>query len=319
MRRIVGSIALLAMLMGAAIVPAHAERAITCRYNPDTARVEIELADGTVGIRREGNGIFFKRRYDGEYRSCDGATVNNTDRIVFSTTNSETDILFEVDMSNGKFAPGKTKESSGASEIEIVANYVGGGDSMFGLVGTPSADRIYIGSNGTKVNGDDDVDIEVNRAGFQSVEAIGGDDFVTMSGGSGTGDAAPAPGYNGHELDGGFGNDVLIGGPGWNYLYGQAGDDELNSKGGEDFVNGGIGADDIYGMKGSDVGLYGDEGDDHIEGGLGDDSLSGGIGNDHLDGDDGDDYCNGGLGMNTHEDCETYEESPLIASPRAGA
>lgn len=301
----------LAAASSVAIPAAEAERYITCRHNSETARVDIDLSQGTVGIRRNEDAIYFKRRYDGEYKSCDGATVHNTDRIVFTTNNTETDVLFQVDLSHGSFTPGKTEENSGASEIEIVANYSGGGDAMFGLIGTPLSDEFYMGSKGTKINGDDDIDIDVNKAGFQAVHTLSGDDFATMSGGSGTGGPVPAGSHNWNRLEGGLGNDVLIGGPGLNEMLGQADRDRLIAKGGRDFVNGGLGADRIFGKKGSDIGLYGDEGDDHIEGGDGDDLLSGQLGNDHLDGDDGKDECDGGLGMNTHEDCETYKESPI--------
>ncbi|MDQ4143670.1 MAG: hypothetical protein M3198_07980 [Actinomycetota bacterium] len=313
MRRALSAVTFSVLLLGLVVPVARAGAQATCEHHQRTGRVEIHLRDGYARIKRNDARIQFSAIGTGGYQSCDGATIHDTDRIVFSTTNRETDVSFRVDQSNGRFAPGRTKEDSGASEIEIVANYAPNGDALFDLAGTPRSDTIHMGSRGIKVNKDADLDIKVDDdVGFYQVESGSGNDFVSMNGGSGTGRPVPAADYNGNNLEGGPGADVLIGGPGTNFMDGEDGVDRLVGKLGRDALAGGLDNDGVFGGKGSDYVLSGGDGDDNVEGGEGDDQLYGETGNDHLDGDAGEDVCDGGPGMNTHEECETYEESPLL-------
>lgn len=305
MRRASSILALSALFIGLLAPASRAGADATCTHNPLSGRVDITLQDGYVRIRRSGPAIQFEAVGTSGYQPCGGATVHNTDRIVF-TDSAEYDRHFKVDQSNGRFEPGMTEEAAGTSEIEIFAHFAGNDyESQFVLVGTPASERIYMGEKGVKVNRDDDLDIEVDGVGFQDVEGIGGDDFITQSGGNGTGDAVPNGGFFGNSLSGGAGNDVLIGGPGLNMLGGGTDRDKLVGKGGRDSASGGPGADRIFGKKGADSTLIGDDGNDHIEGGQGDDFLRGEAGDDHLDGDAGQDACDGGPGTDTKEDCET--------------
>ncbi|MDQ3955380.1 MAG: hypothetical protein M3285_07515 [Actinomycetota bacterium] len=305
MRRAPGILALSVFLSGLIVPVSRAGADATCTHDPLTGRVDITLQEGFVRIRRSGADIQFKAVGTSGYQSCGDATVHNTDRIVF-TDSAEYDRYFGVDQSNGRFAPGMTEEASGRSEIEIFAHFAGDDyESMFLLVGTPASERIYMGGRGVKINRDDDLDIEVDGVGFQDVQGLGGDDFVTMSGGRGTGAAVPHGGFFGNTLDGGAGNDELIGGPGLNTLDGGSGHDRLVGKDGRDTATGGPGSDRIFGKKGSDNTLNGNDGNDHIEGNQGDDFLRGEDGNDHLDGDAGNDDCDPGPGTDTKEDCET--------------
>jgi Ca2+-binding RTX toxin-like protein len=305
LRRVLGVLVLTALGVGLTVSSSQAGAEATCTHDPVTGRVDVTLHEGFVRIRRSGASIQFQGFETGGYQPCGGATVHNTDRIVF-TDMAENDRHFGVDQSNGRFGPGMTAEDSGESEIEIFAHYSGHDyESMFLLVGTPGSDDIYMGAAGITVNRDSDIDIEVDGAGFQDADALAGNDFVSLSGGNGTGSPVKDGGFFGNTLSGGAGNDVLIGGPGLNTLGGGTDRDRLVGKGGRDSASGGPGADEIYGKKGPDNTLSGDEGNDHIEGGQGDDSLYGNAGNDHLDGDAGKDACNPGPGTDTREDCET--------------
>ena len=303
MKRVSGTLATVALLLGLAVTPASSGGSATCTYKADTHRVSVSLTTGSARIRRSGEDIFFSRGGD-VYKSCDGATVNNTDRIVMTSHNTEFDHYMAVDMSKGVFAPGKTKESSGASEIEIVVVFESNPTSQFVIYGTPHSDRILMGSKGAKINGDDDIDMEITKQfAFRDIVLLGGNDFGSLSGGSGTGRPVSGEGSYGNSLAGGPGDDVLIGGPGITLLGGQSGADRLVGKSGPDTMSGNSGRDRLFGKKGHDN-IDGNDGNDHLEGNEGNDFLHGRDGDDHLDGDAGRDLCNPGPGTDTQEDCE---------------
>jgi Ca2+-binding RTX toxin-like protein len=304
MRKVTGTLGTAALLIGLVVSPAQSGGGATCIYDADIDRVKISLVTGSARVRRSGDDIVFSRGGD-NYLPCDGATVHNTDRIVLTSHNTEFDHYMAVDMSNGRFAPGKTREASGASEIEIDVTFEPNPTAQFVIYGTPQSDRIQMGSKGAKLNGDDDVDMQiVKRFAFRDVVLLGGNDFATYSGGFGTGRPVSGEGSYGNAIAGGPGDDELIGGPGTTLLAGQSGADRLVGKSGPDTMSGNSGWDRLFGKKGHDD-MDGNDGNDHLEGNEGNDFLHGQEGDDHLDGDSGRDFCSPGPGTDTKEDCET--------------
>lgn len=159
------------------------------------------------------------------------------------------------------------------------------------------------------------LDAATNPVYKVQVRALGGNDWVDLSGLS-----SPIE----TRVEGGWGNDTLIGGPGNDVLIGGGGDDWLSGRGGNDFLYGGWEDGWIDGGSDKDT-LYGGADNDWIDGGAdndlldggsendflfgrgGADRLFGGAGNDYVDGgDDGvADYLNGGTG-NDYFQCDWY-------------
>jgi Ca2+-binding RTX toxin-like protein len=192
---------------------------------------------------------------------CGAATVTNTDTIIVPNAGSGTQ-SFEIDETNGPFAPGATAEGTGISEIEFQVSLGQGTDNLT-ILGTAQADAITLVSAAkARLNGDKDPDITLGDTESFTVRGQGGNDKIKV----------------GLATDG-------------TYVYGGPGNDRLT---------GGVGADALYGDSGKDVSIGGD-GNDLLDAGTGDDTLSGGYGNDTLWPDAGDDVVTGDGGRDSFQ------------------
>lgn len=192
---------------------------------------------------------------------------------------------------------------------------VEGGDGFNGIVvnGTNNADTISIDAPAgliRVVRGSATITASSSVAAV-TVNALGGDDLVTISSLSGVlptvlvvngGEGNDTLSANGADigrvrlfLNGENGNDTIIG---------SNGNDTINGGNGNDAVNGGAGSDSIVGAAGNDIlaggtdndTISGGDGSDSVTGQAGDDSLDGGTGNDTLRGFEGNDTLQGQAG-----------------------
>ena len=152
----------------------------------------------------------------------------------------------------------------GADGVEDVV------DGVEGAIGSPFADRLYAGNDGSRLEG---------RDGNDRLIGFGGDD--TLLGGEG--DDKLKPGAGDDSVDGGGGNDRILAGDGDDTILGGAGDDVILPGRGNDVIDGGDGDDIARGFRG-DERISGGAGSDTLLGGLEDDTLIGGSGNDRLAG-----------------------------------
>ena len=263
------SLAVVIVTGASALAPtAGAGEVATCDHDALTGTVVITLTEGYVNVRRKGDAITWNHWEMQNYEQCDGATVHNTDEIIFDDNAGEFDRYFHIDQSGGRFVPGMTEEPTVRSEIEFTLDYDGRDyESMFAATGTHGDDKIVAGDNGLLLNRDGDRDVTIDHAGFYEIRGARGDDRISFRGGKGTGDGVGPSEFFENALEGGRGSDRLFGGPGLNNISGGHGHDHLEGLGGPDY-------------------------------------LFGGDGNDHLDGDKGSDVCKGGPGKDTREDCE---------------
>lgn len=108
-----------------------------CEYDPQRGRLLVGPPTSfphRIRIHRNGPDI----RIDG--RSC-GATVRNTDRIRILGRSDRGDTV-AIQFSGGPFAPGRTAESVGSSEIEINADLGETGRDY--LVARPDLRRLWL-------------------------------------------------------------------------------------------------------------------------------------------------------------------------------
>jgi hypothetical protein len=253
-----------ALVAGAAFaaVPAAANAAVICRYNPAQKVTQITL-DGVatnVALARSNSNIVF--RADASLRNLPcrdirgeiSSTVTNTDQIVIRGT--EIDESFTIDLKGGAFAPGAAPEASGTPEIELVLTTSAGRDQL-SILGGATNDTLRVGQQGSALlTGDSDIDLtadyDPNADGGLDIDGGIGDDFVTGRG-------APNLGLAGAEfpvsLRGGDGNDTVIDGLGKPGVQLADGENDLVSGGfGNDllFVDDGKGADFVDGGGGDD-------------------------------------------------------------------
>ena len=278
-----------------------------CQYDESNHRVTVTADDELdfIFLRRNGSSIEVRATF-GSYGSCDGATVNNTDRVDFvdETLDGEANLMIK---SSTRFEPGWTSENRGRSEIEFTLDMVNETETSntydLEVKGSPQDETIIAGTRGINVNDDDDIDIRpIGVLDFFQIDAREGDDSVFMDGRKGTGEFDTS--RRGIGANGGDGNDLLVGWAGSDRMDGGFGDDRMWGKAGVDRLDGGPNNDHIIAGEQSDD-ITGDRGRDHIEGSAGNDRLRGNEGADHLDGDAGNDRCQGGQGPNTFEDCES--------------
>jgi len=199
-----------------------------------------------------------------------------------------------------------------------------GNDRMFGQVGDDvldggAGDDILNGSTGIDTadysTASDNLGINLNIAGFQSVSASQGIDQLidieNVNGGSGDdvifGNAAANDlqgGLGQDRLSGGGGNDTMDGGSGavvdfLNYYFAGGVTVDLGNQGVAQGIGGGQGIDtftNMEGVLGSNTGndsLQGDAGDNTFQGYGGDDTIDGGAGNDYIVGGGGGDVLRG--------------------------
>jgi Ca2+-binding RTX toxin-like protein len=185
------------------------------------------------------------------------ATVKNVDEIWFVGFSSNETVT--IDLSGGPFAPGKTAESNGVSEIEFEIGGGNGTDRLF-VNGGPKADSIaFQGLATARLNGDADADIvEITSIERLEIDGNGGNDTVSVT--------------KNVRAD----------------VFGGEGDDRITTSGGDDYVVGGPGNDAISTGYGADT-LYGEDGNDRLDGGRDGDLLDGGNGADTVLGGDGSD------------------------------
>ena len=300
------AIAFLAVSAG----PAHAS-GCSATFYPATHVVEIGScvndsdAPTFATISRTSNGAIL---LDG--KPIAGApTVTNTDQIVYHGDATDTDKV-TLDMSNGLFVPGYTKEAAGASEIEFSIDGGSGATNFLTILGDATeTDWVDISASGIDFGGDDDGDLtSINLGGKLSFYGQGGVDRLAAAGYPGVGPStAPV------ELHGGAGDDSLMGGQASDQLDGGAGNDVVNEAGtgllltdtslagnGQDTLesveratlSGSSGPDVfnasafsgkviMFGLAGDDT-LWGGHGDDFIDGHAGDDDIDGGPGFDSI-------------------------------------
>lgn len=288
-------------------VPSSIAGAPRCVHDASIHRVTVTADDqaNSFQIRRKGNSIEVRHNLRG-FDSCDGATVNNTDRVHFvdETTDGEANLVIRT---ASRFTPGWTHENAGRSEIEFNVD-----TGTLTIRGSVQDDTFIGGTRGLNVNGDHDVDIRLRGPEVYTVLAQHGDDSVFMDGRRGAGkfdvsDLSPT-------VYGRDGDDLLVGSAGPDFMDGGRGNDRMWGRSGRDRLYGDWHNDHIIGGEDEDN-LHGGSGSDHVEGSSENDRLRGENGRDHLDGDTGVDDCDGEAGKDTYEDCESRES--LALRPRS--
>jgi Ca2+-binding RTX toxin-like protein len=166
--------------------------------------------------------------------------VTNVDTIKVDT-NGE----FAIDLRNGQFAPGRTPEADGTSEIEVRGAFRRQGGVR--VRGSSGADHLSIGIT----NGNRSINLDSTEAGpDQDVTVIGG--FAVISvlgrGGNDTVVATGGPGFDGAlqtpiAVSVGAGRDKVVGTGRRDLIGGGAGADVIRPRGGRDRVRSQGGAD----------------------------------------------------------------------------
>jgi Ca2+-binding RTX toxin-like protein len=275
-----------AIMAGAVAVTATAASASTgCTFASGVVRLNLEpnhqvrllVVDGHIEFADLSN-------YQNKGR-CGRATVWNTDRIRI-TEDDPGNSRLQFDQQIGRFAPGRTREASGRSEIEVNLGTL----RDIWVMGRPGSDVVTVGERGVNINGDGDVDLVGSRLAQVFVFAADGDDVVRATGGAGTGDRWLPPRWGYLWASGGQGDDLLIGTRRGDSLYGDDGFDDLRGRAGRDWLRGGNHADLIIGG----------DGDDHIVAGSWPDTVHAGAGDDFIDVYDlGPDEVDGGPGFDS--------------------
>jgi hypothetical protein len=286
------TLALVAVLT-AALTPAratafHAGDSSHCGYSSGVVRVHL-AAHHVVRLLVVDSHIEFADLTDFAYRGrCGRGTVWNTDRIRVTETQAGESRL-QFDQQIGRFAPGRTGEASGHSEIEVILGTL----ADMWIMGRSGREVVTIGSRGVNINGDGDIDLIGSHLREISLFLNDGADVLTARGGHGTGEAW-LPASWGLSADGGDGEDQLEGTARPDTLGGDEGADVLLGLGGGDFIDGGNQNDRIVAGYGEDH-VYPGNGADYVSGGYGDDffnaddltadTLYGGAGRDGADAD----------------------------------
>jgi hypothetical protein len=108
----------LAVILGA---PSAASAAISCTFDPATARVTltVDVAYEQARVRRIGSAI--GAEWTGHpLAQCGTATVTNTNEILV-TTSTVSEQGLQIDLGGGRFQPGKTAEPTRRSTAEKIA------------------------------------------------------------------------------------------------------------------------------------------------------------------------------------------------------
>jgi len=180
-------------------------------------------------------------------------TTSDTDSIVVDGSGALTIV--------GDYAPGRTAEAGGSSEIEFTIN-----NDIVTFDFAAGNDNVIVVATGADIGADGDQDVVMS--GAQSK--------ITYKGGAGndTIDASAATGTL--SLYGGGGTDHLVGGAGIDTLHGDGGNDTLEGNAGADKLYGGPGIDVVQGGDGNDT-FFEDttaNGADTFDGGAGVDTLN---------------------------------------------
>jgi hypothetical protein len=236
-----------------------------CTYSAGVVRLRLASQHVVQLLAVEGR-IEYADLTDYSYRGqCGSATVANTDTVRLSETVVGT-TRFQLRQQFARFGPGRTREATGISEIEV---YLGTVTDIW-LLGRPVRDAVTIGTRGLNLNGDDDADLIGSQLTEITVFLEEGNDSLTAEGGRGAGSpwVPPADGYL-----------AAYGGDGADLLRGSSGNDTLEGDWDDDRVYGLGGADDLRGSTGHDF-VSGGSGADYIDPGYGNDTVFAGPGND---------------------------------------
>ena len=226
----------------------------TCSFNGGTATltVSVDLDPAVLSV--------VSRQITLDGAACGAATVDNTDSIVVNGGSLDDTVTLR-----GRYRPGLTAETDGASEIEF-SFALGGGADTVKVNQTGSADIVTFGDGGIDVGSDGDQDLTTTTVEAVRVYGQGGNDTIDASA------YVWGPVY----LYGGGGDDTLVGGSGDDTLYGNAGNDAVHGGPGNDSLLPGSGDDLVFGEAGDDT-LSSDstpDGADELYGGPGSDTLS---------------------------------------------
>ena len=233
---------------------ARAQAAPTCTFESTTATVFVDANGQLATVSVGSSGAI---RLDGV--PCEEATVTNTDLIRIDAAEGGTAAIDNP----GKFVPGLTPESEGASEIEMDVRL----EAVINL--TNGADALIFSTNantgGIDVAGDGDQDITFPYSGTRvTTYAKSGNDLIDASG------FCVNCGWL--TVYGGYGADTIIDA---HYAYGEAGSDRISFANTAGYINGGPGKDLLIGGPGADTFDQGAamDGADTIQGGGGIDEV----------------------------------------------
>jgi hypothetical protein len=288
-------------LAGVAGMPAKASAYSWCTYANGVVTLNLAAEHVTRLLVVDGHIAFADLAFY-EFRGrCGRATVWNTDRIRI-TEDDPGNSRLQLDQQIGRFGPGRTREASGRSEIEVNLGTL----RDIWIMGRASSEVVTIGERGVNLNGDGDVDLIGSRLAEVTVFANDGDDVVRATGHAGTGDPWQPPIWGYLSASGGDGDDLLVGTSRRDHLYGDVGFDVLS---------GHRGRDSLYGDEYSDV-IRGGAGADYIVGGSWTDVMEAGPGDDFIDAYDlTADDVHGGTGFDSahvdlNDDLTSIEATP---------
>jgi hypothetical protein len=247
-RRTLGTIAASAAMAAALVAGAPpAAAAVTCEYTDAVGFLFVGMTgDGVATLSRDGETILV----NGLTCSDGGtdATVTNVEIVSFGGDAGNQRV--RIDLSGGRFAPGRFDEPGESDEIEMFTELTGGTDRV-DVLGRDGRDAIVLGTDGltTRINlnareGDTvDYDLSLDPDDVERlvIRGRGGADLLSAAGSDDTGDVLARPvtlyGGDGRDvLSGGAANDVLNdrGDPGdVDLLQGRGGADRLLSRDGD--------------------------------------------------------------------------------------
>ena len=257
-------VALVAGLLVVFSLPSSAHGQASCDFDPESAKLSVSLESGQrATLIRVGEDI--RTTVSFGTTSCPLVSVTSVDLVEINGGGGHQEVV--LDLGQGYFAPGKTLEQSGVSEIELNVN-LGEDWDWIQLSGGRSDDTFRAGELGLEFAGDEDLDVGITSLEELNMWGREGDDVLKADGSHELGNPLPFRA----SLTGADGRDVLVGGLSHDYLSGLASSDVL------------------FGGDGKDE-LYGGSGNDSISGGLGDDRLESHMqsagGNDVIRGDEG--------------------------------
>jgi RTX calcium-binding nonapeptide repeat (4 copies) len=248
-------------------IPAMASGYSGCTYASGVVTLNL-AADHVVRLLVVEGHIKFADLTHYEFRGpCGSATVRNTDRIRI-TEDQPGNSRLQFDQQIGRFAPGRTLEASGRSEIEVNVGTL----RDIWIMGRATSEVMTIGELGVNLNGDGDVDLIGSHLAEITVFANDGHDVVRGTGGAGTGERWRPPSRGYLSASGGEGDDLLSATGRNDHLYGDGGFDELRGGSGRDSLDGGNYSDVIFGGDGGDY-IIGGSWADVVEAGPGDDFI----------------------------------------------
>ena len=258
MTRIRTTLVLTAALAAIALAPGSATAATTCAHDAGGVLTVTMSAHGDQAIMKLGaSGTDIQVSGFGPV-ACTGTAPSlfNTDTVLVldqsddpsTPAGNDGGTLVSI-LEPAYFAPGKTPEAGGISEIEFLADTKGGYDRL--ALGGAAKQQITVGNDGA--GWDADADGDLLGMPFDDLYLYGGDpaDYLNASGGTGTG--APLSTAAALEIYGGGGDDSLTGSPGRDRIIGGAGKDSVGAFAGDDIVSPGPGDDTVQGGQGDDT------------------------------------------------------------------